>query len=477
MNPFQAAPNSKKWLTLIGLYLGTICNLISSTTNSVLLPAAAADIGGMEIYPIAATLPGIITVVVMPLYGYFGAKDPSKKRLLVVISMLAGALFFLVRALAPNMMFVVIFSLLWGLVSAGVFVIGFSMIRDMFEKEQAGTFLGLVGTVMSLGMLIGPFAGGAIISALGWRFFCHIMWILMAVAGLLVLFGVSVSKEAAAEMAIKNRRFDLPGSIAVVVFLGCLILPLSFGTTKYIPFGSPTNMALFAVAAVALILLVVIIIKKGNDAIVPKLAFTDRNTIVFAGSDLMVTFTSMCVTFFVPGYIMRTLAADPIAVALGPALAAGIASALMAVLGLVLGPLFGKLIAKQGNARITLTLGSIVRIIILVGFLLLLKPDTPIWLIYVLMFFAGIYNSTNTVVFSAGPQIQLKPELRVTGNSLIQLLKTIGGSLGMAICTLCVAMSSADGMSIAIIVSLAVSVVLLFFGLLLKKIEPSEADK
>lgn len=478
MNPFQAAPNSKKWLTLIGLYLATVCNLIQSTTNSILLPAAAANIGGMDIYPIAGTLPGIITVIAMPLFGYIGSRNPEKKRLLAMIAMFAGALFFLIRALAPDMMTIVISSVFWGFVSAGVFVIGFSMIREMYEKEKAGTFLGLIGTMMSLGMLIGPFAGGAIIEAFGWRVFCYVLCAFMLVAGLLLFAGVKVTKEAAEPMARKSGTFDAPGALALVLFFGALIIALSFGTTAYMPFGSMLSNIMFAVSIVGLILLLVVVFKKGNDAIIPKGAFSDRNTVVFALSDLMVTGSSMAITFFIPGYIMRTLTADPIAMALGPALAAGIASALIAVLGLFLGPLFGKLIGKQGNAKMTLIIGSVFRIAIFAAFFLLLNPETPIWLIYVLMFLAGVYNSTNTVVFSAGPQIQLKPELRTIGNSLIQTCKSFGGALGMAVFTLVVAAQGMEqGMSTSLIIAMIVGVVILILAFFLQKLEPSEEDK
>ena len=37
-------------MTVIGVYCGVFANLLVSMTNSTLFPAAAAEIGGMEIY-------------------------------------------------------------------------------------------------------------------------------------------------------------------------------------------------------------------------------------------------------------------------------------------------------------------------------------------------------------------------------------------------------------------------------------------
>jgi NAD(P)-dependent dehydrogenase (short-subunit alcohol dehydrogenase family) len=77
------------------------------------------------------------------------------KRTLVSFSLFVGAAVNVVRAVAPNMMVIVISSTLWGLVSAGIYVIGFSMIRDMYDQKKAGLFLGAIGTVLSIGMLAG----------------------------------------------------------------------------------------------------------------------------------------------------------------------------------------------------------------------------------------------------------------------------------------------------------------------------------
>ena len=41
-NAFMRAPESKKFLTVIGVYCGIIANLLISTSNATVLPAAPA---------------------------------------------------------------------------------------------------------------------------------------------------------------------------------------------------------------------------------------------------------------------------------------------------------------------------------------------------------------------------------------------------------------------------------------------------
>lgn len=81
-NPFMDAPNAKKMMTLIAVYLGVMANLMVSTTNSIVFPAAAAEIGGMEIYGLAQGISGILSVCVMPIFGFIAARNPATKRLL-----------------------------------------------------------------------------------------------------------------------------------------------------------------------------------------------------------------------------------------------------------------------------------------------------------------------------------------------------------------------------------------------------------
>ena len=475
LNAFQAAPSSKKLMTVIGVYFGVIANLLVSMTNSTLFPAAAAEIGGMEIYGLAQGISGILSVCAMPIFGFIAARNPHLKRTLLALGLGVGAVVILIRALAPSMMVIIVANVFWGLVSAGVFAVGFTMIRDVYDRKQAGVYLGLVGTMMSAAMLAGPFLGGIVIDRIGWRVWCWILFAILAVAFAVVMMGVKVSKEEVADLARKGGAFDFVGAVIITIFLGCLIIALSMGGS-YVRFGTPLNTGLLVVSVIALIALIIVIRNKQNDAIIPIDALKDRNTLVLTGSNFLHNFGSMTISFFIAGFIMRQLAEDPICLTLGPALAAGVASALMAVLGLFLGPVFGRAIAKAGTAKNVMTLGNVFRVIVMAAFVFLLVPGVPVWVIYVLMFLAGVFNSQQQATQSAAPQIMLTPELRTIGNSTIQLGQNLGAGIGMAIFTLLVGMDPAGGMRTCMIIALVAWIVLLLITFLLRKPEADEVE-
>ena len=136
-NPFLNAPKSKKTITLVGLYLGIVASLLQSSSTSVILPIAALEIGGQDIYPLCNVI-GNLLICAMPVYGFFCAKNPGYKRPLICFSFLVGAIVLFTRAISQSMVFIVAMTFFYSLFSAGIYVVGFSMIRDLFEGKQAG---------------------------------------------------------------------------------------------------------------------------------------------------------------------------------------------------------------------------------------------------------------------------------------------------------------------------------------------------
>ena len=465
MNAFLSAPKQKKTLTLLSLYVGIIGSILISASQSTMLPAAAMEIGGKEIYSLVATLTGVVSVAAMPLYGYFAAKDPSIKSKLFGFSMLIGAAVILARAFAPNMWAVIIPGSLYGFVSAGIYVLGYSMIRDIYDREKAGVYLGLVATFQSIGMLVGPTVCGIIIDAASWRYVNHVVWPFLLISGILALLGVKVKKEDVKELAI-DAKFDFSGAICLVAFLASFILALSLGSS-FAPFGSAASWILFAVAAASLLGLILSIRKKGQESILPIGVLKDRNTLCLAGANLCTNWSNMAVFFFIPTfalYVMKVSATQ-----------AGLTTTLMSVAGLFMGPIYGKMIGKQASAKTVYLASTALRIVITACLILFLTESTPIIILYIFMLAAGFYSSAAGVTFALAPQIQINPAHRVQSNSVIQISQNFGGSVGTAVYTLVIGMLGIQqGLKVAFIIALAVAVLGFLCGLPLKKLEAAE---
>jgi MFS family permease len=436
-----------------------------SSGVSTLLPAAAREIGGETIYSLAQTLQGVLGIILMPLYGYIGTKNPAIKRGLISGSLFLGAAVMICCGFANSMWTIIAFAFLLGCVSAAIYVTGFSLIRDMYDAKQAGALLGGVGTIIALGILAGSMVTGLTIQFLGWRALYYILGVIYAAGALLIFSGAKISKKDARAFTVDTGMFDLPGTAATTFFLGGLVLALSL--TDYAPFGSPANLLCFAISAVGLIWLVIDIRQKKTKAFIPAPVLKDRNTLCLTLNNLFCMLSAMALFFFLPSYIIYVMALPPAY--------AGLSLTVFSIPGLFMGPVFGRLIGKAGNARNVSIVTQIIRIAVHIAFVLLLSPATPIFLIYALMFIGGFYGSTGSVIPAAAPQIQIRPEIRQLGNSMVQLAQNLGSSISIAIYTLVISLNGIEsGFKVACLVAAVFAVVALLVSFPLKKLDTEE---
>jgi MFS family permease len=461
MNPFQEAPNGKKLLTVAGVFLAMITSIFISSSTSLLLPAAAAEIGGLEIYPLATSIAGCLGIALMPLYGFISARNPASKRTLSAISFLISGAIVLSRGFAQSMWFIIVPSIFFSIYSPAIYVLGYSTIRDMYDAKKAGALLGLAGTMQSVGILAGGPLIGFLTDLAGWRLPFYLLGPLFMIAAVLVLCGVNVTKDKVKHMAAASISFDFVGAISVVLFLISATLGLSL--TQFAPFGSAVNNSLWLIAAAALITLIADVSKKKGAAFVPSTALSDRNVLGLLSYTFFVNFSVMACYIFLPLYATYVLGQS--------SAAAGLVLTCMSAAGLFLGPIYGRMIGKAGNARGVALLTSTARLAVLIAFILLLKPTSSIWLVYALMLLLGVSSSGGSVVPAVGPQVQIAPEKRQMGNSVVQLGSGFGSSISIAIFTMVIAsVGVADGMTSILTISAIGAAIMFLTSLLLKKL-------
>jgi MFS family permease len=444
-----------------------------SSSVSILYPMAAGEFdaisGGneaMSLYSLASSLTGPVSIILMPLWGYLAARNPHLKVPLLSGSVIIGAVTICVRAFATNIYLLIACGALYGFVSAGVFVIGFMLIRDMFPAEKVGVYMGLTGTMMAIGSLGGPVISGFVAGMLGWRIATHILWVPLLLGAILVLLGVKISKEQGEAFAYKSGNIDVVGIFAVALFLAPLICGISMGRS-FLPFGSVQNFVVFGVALIALIVLIINIKNKGAAAVIPLPALKDRNTVMLALSNFLMNFANMFVFFFLPTYIITVIA--PEEMGLAPSAWSGLIMAAFAVAGLFLGPIFGKMIGKSGNARNVLVLGIIARLAFLLFLVFFLTAQTSVFVLLVLALVLGGIYSVMATAHTTGVSVMAPPELRQQSNAVVQMGQNLGGAPGTAIGGILIAtFGVANGLPVAFIVA-SIAVAAMFIPTLLLK--------
>jgi MFS family permease len=338
----------------------------------------------------------------------------------------------------------------------------------MYDKEKAGTFLGLAGTMQSVGILAGGPVIGFIVDMAGWRTPHYLLGPLFLLAAFFMYSGVKVTKSEVSHMASASASFDFPGALSIVAFLTGVILALSLG--QFAPFGSTLNNALWVIAAIALITLIAVIVKKKDKAIIPSTVLSDRNTLCLVSFNFLANFSIMALYFFLPLYATHVMQQS--------SAAAGLTLTCMSVAGLFMGPIFGKMIGKSGNARNVILSTITLRIVIFIAFIVFLKPTTSILLVYGLMLLLGFSSSASSVVPAVAPQVQISPEKRQLGNSVVQLGSGFGSSIGISIYTMVIASSGVEGgLPTALYIATGGAIILLLTSTFLKKLPVTEPSK
>jgi len=130
----------------------------------------------------------------------------------------------LLCGLAKSVEALIAMRLLQAIGAAGVLATGPAITTETFPHQRGKAF-GLIGTVVSLGGMMGPAIGGWILEATHWAW---IFWVNIPVG----LIGSALAWRALSSMDIPQEdhgKFDVIGALLSVLSIGSLALLLTFG--------------------------------------------------------------------------------------------------------------------------------------------------------------------------------------------------------------------------------------------------------
>ncbi len=123
---------------------------------------------------------------------------------------------------APSIFCIIIFRIFQGIGAAMTMTTGIAIITAVFPLNERGKAIGITVAAVYIGLSIGPFAGGLLTGALGWRS----IFLVNGPIGLLA-FVLSLTKIRDEWADAKGEQLDVFGSILYGISLICLIYGLS----------------------------------------------------------------------------------------------------------------------------------------------------------------------------------------------------------------------------------------------------------
>lgn len=236
-----------------GLVLGICClSLLIVSMDATIVNVALPTIG-RELRTSVSELQWTVDAYTLALASFLllsgSTADRFGRRRVFQTGLLVFSLGSLLCSLAPNISFLVFARVVQGLGGSMLNPVAMSIITNTFtDKKERARAVGVWGAVVGVSMAFGPLVGGALTESVGWR---AVFWVNIPIGiAAIILTAVFVPESRAA----RARKFDPLGQLLVLLALVALVYGLIEAPAA--GWGSPRIVALFAVAAAAVVVLI-----------------------------------------------------------------------------------------------------------------------------------------------------------------------------------------------------------------------------
>ncbi|MEV6400336.1 DHA2 family efflux MFS transporter permease subunit, partial [Streptomyces sp. NPDC051907] len=409
---------------LLGMFLAMLDGLIVGTA----LPTITGDLGGVDQLSWVVTAYLLAAAATTPVWGKVGDLYGRKGAFMAAIAVfLAGSV---LAGLAQTMGQLIAFRAVQGFGAGGLMVGALSIIGVLVAPRDGGRIQSMIGAIMPVAFVGGPLLGGFLTDRLDWRWTFYVNVPLGAVALLLVGLRVAVPRQRI------KARIDYAGVCLLTAAVVALTLLAGWGGTRY-GWASPQILALAAVSVLAAAAFVKAE-QRAEEPVVPPRLFRDRNFSVAQLLSFLAGAVMLGATNFVPLYLQFVKGLSPTASGML------LLPMLFGMLGAQLTT--GHLISRNGRYRgypivggAATTLGALV--------LLLLDVHTAVALASGLTLLIGVgmgllLQSTTIITMNSADARDMG-----AASGTVTLLRTIGGSLGVALLGAAYTSRTADSLS------------------------------
>lgn len=275
---------------LIAMFVGSLDQTIVSTA----LPTIVGELGGVNHMLWVTTAYTLCSTIMMPIYGKLG--DLYGRKYLFC----ACLVFFVVGSttcgLTTSMATLIAGRAIQGLGGGGLMVLAQAIIADIFPPRERGKYMGLMGAAFGVSAVLGPLLGGWFTDGIGWRW-CFWMNVPL---GLIALIVAALCLPHRAHPARSASLVDAPGIATMAIATSSFVLALSWGGNTY-AWDSPVIIALFALAVVAAVALV-LVERRATEPLIDLAFFRNRTFVLCTIAGLIVMMGMMGAISYIPTY-------------------------------------------------------------------------------------------------------------------------------------------------------------------------------
>jgi EmrB/QacA subfamily drug resistance transporter len=403
----------RKWWTLAAVSFGLFMIMLDNTVVNVALPSIQRDLG-TDISQLQWIVTGYaLTFAALMLIGGKLA-DAYGRRLLFVIGIVVFTAASLWCGLSDSGEMLIAARVVQGAGAALMNPATLSIIAATFPPKERGMAIGIWAGVSALALAIGPLVGGLLTEHLSWHwiFFVNVPIGVVGIAASFLL--IRESKDET------HESLDLPGLATSALGL----FALTYGLIEANTYGWTSGRIVGAFVVAGVSLAAFLVIERRRRA--PMLDLTLFRSGTYAGANLAMLLVALAmfgVFFFVSLYMQNVLGYS--------AVEAGAAFLPMTVLIILVAPAAGKLSDRHGS-RWLMSIGMV-----LLGVQLLyfsqLGADAGFWNLLPALLVGGLGMSMTMTPTSAAALRAVPVEKSGVGSAVLNAMRQVGGSLGIAL--------------------------------------------
>lgn len=224
-------PFRQLMVAFITLSITLLIGFIDQNGISVTLPTIAKDLNAEATMSWAGTSSLLANTTFQMLYGRLSDIFGRKTVYLAAIALLAIA--DLLCGLSQNAAMFYVFRGLAGVGSGGIINLAMIIVSDIVTLEQRGKYQGIIGAMIGLGNVIGPFLAAGLVHHTTWRAF---FWLLAPLGGVsfVVAYFFLPSKPPTAGFKESVKKVDWMGSLFSSIAVIFILIPVSGGRFRHL---------------------------------------------------------------------------------------------------------------------------------------------------------------------------------------------------------------------------------------------------
>ncbi|WP_430647382.1 MFS transporter [Agromyces sp. GXS1127] len=219
------SPSKLRWLGLAVIGLAVSLIIVDTTIVNVAIPSIVDDLGlsSTQVQWVQESYTLVFAALLIP-FGALGDRIGRRRILILGVTVFTAAS--VLAGIAPSGELLIAARVLQGVGGAMVLPGTMSLINAMFRGRDRTTAFAVWGSIIGGMAAVGPLLGGWLITDFSWRwaFGINVPFGILVVVGALLALDESRSERT-------GSRFDVLGSVLVVVSAGTLVFALIEGRT------------------------------------------------------------------------------------------------------------------------------------------------------------------------------------------------------------------------------------------------------